>query len=93
MRELAGERWQRGRVRPVFEDTSRVVCTRSMTAAHPDRFFVQALPDGRQERRSARVTSRSGRRATYGFRGGCAVGKAALAVLSATVRVTPIWVT
>ncbi|MFB6553951.1 hypothetical protein [Streptomyces sp. NPDC056405] len=32
-----------------FEDTSRDDYTRSMTAAHPDHFLIQTLPDGRQE--------------------------------------------
>ncbi|MFE5910498.1 hypothetical protein ACFQ6B_15630 [Streptomyces wedmorensis] len=32
-----------------FDDTSRADYTRSMTAAHPDHFLIQALPDGRQE--------------------------------------------
>lgn len=32
-----------------FEDTSRDDYTRSMTAAHPDHFLIQALPDGGQE--------------------------------------------
>jgi hypothetical protein len=32
-----------------FEDTSRDDYIRSMTAAHPDHFLIQALPDGRQE--------------------------------------------
>lgn len=32
-----------------FDDTSRDDYTRSMTAAHPDHFLIQALPDGRQE--------------------------------------------
>ncbi len=32
-----------------FGDISRDDYTRSMTAAHPDHFLIQALPDGRQE--------------------------------------------
>ncbi|AVH98772.1 MULTISPECIES: hypothetical protein [Streptomyces] len=32
-----------------FDDISRADYTRSMTAAHPDHFLIQSLPDGRQE--------------------------------------------
>ncbi|MFC9259299.1 hypothetical protein ACFRFJ_21100 [Streptomyces hydrogenans] len=32
-----------------FDDISRDDYARSMTAAHPDHFLIQALPDGRQE--------------------------------------------
>ncbi|MFE5793957.1 hypothetical protein ACFQ8C_15460 [Streptomyces sp. NPDC056503] len=32
-----------------FDDTSRADYARSMTAAHPEHFLIQALPNGRQE--------------------------------------------